>query len=202
MDIFSSRVKGIDGRFRSIREKPTGLASQRSIGDGLASSWISNYGKLGPELDKHPTFGRLPRRFEVWTPWSKGMYQRFQRVIGLLKRALRKDQRLTVEEFNRLLQLSEAIIDYGRMIHEYCGFTVTFVIVEIPELARRFRETPQAIEDALLLLRDMGRAEPIHLHGCWKLQLAGILISGREGPHSATRHVHSHGDDNRDLGAA
>jgi len=79
---------------------------------------------------------------------------------------------------------------------------VTFVIVEIPEPARRFRETPQAIEDALLLLRDMGRAEPIHLHGCWKLQLAGTLISGREGPHSATRHVQSHGDDNRDLGAA
>ena len=109
------------------------------------------------------------------------MYQRFQRVIGLLKRALRKDQRLTVEEFNRLLQLSEAIIDYGRMIHEYCGFTVTFVIVEIPELARRFRETPQAIEDALLLLTDMGRAEPIHLHGCWKLQLADTPSAREEG---------------------
>ena len=147
MDIFSSRAKEIDERFRSIREKPTGLASQPApSGDGLASSWISNYGKLGPELDKHPTFGRLPRRFEVCTPWSKGMYQRFQRVIGLLKRALRKDQRLTVEEFNRLLQLSEAIIDYGRMIHEYCGFTVTFVIVEIPELARRFRESRRPLK--------------------------------------------------------
>ena len=130
------------------------------------------------------------------------MYQRFQRVIGLLKRTLRMDQRLTVEEFDQLLQLSEAIVDYGRMIQAYCGFTVAVVVVEIPELARRFRETPQAIKDALLLLRDAGRAEPVHLHGCWKLQLAGTLISGREGPHSATRHVHSHGDDNRDLGAA
>lgn len=130
------------------------------------------------------------------------MYQRFQRVIGLLKRALRKDQRLTVEEFNRLLQLSEAIIDYGRMIHEYCGFTVTFVIVEIPELARRFRETPRTIKDALLLLNDMGRAESTHLYGCWKLQLASTLLSGREGPRSATHHSHSLADHNRDLGAA
>jgi hypothetical protein len=129
------------------------------------------------------------------------MYQGFRRVITLLKRALGKDQRLTVEEFNQLLQLSEAIIDHGRMIHAYCGFTVPSVIVEIPELACRFRETPQAIEDALLLLKDMGRAEPTHLYGCWKLQLAGILVSGREGPHSVMRHFHSHVDDDRDLGA-
>jgi hypothetical protein len=123
-------------------------------------------------------------------------------VIGLLKRALRMDQRLTVGEFDQLLHLSEAIIDYGRMIQAYCGFTVPVVVVEIPELARRFRETPQAIKDALLLLRGTGRAEPVHLHGCWKLQLAGTLISGREDPHSATATPIVKGDDNRDLGAA
>jgi hypothetical protein len=44
-----------------------------------------------------------------------------RRVIGHLKRALRMEQRLTVEEFYQLLQLSEAIIDYGRMIQAYYG---------------------------------------------------------------------------------
>ena len=49
------------------------------------------------------------------------------------------------------------------------------VILEITELANRFRETPQTIKDALRLLRDIGRAEPADLDGCWKLQLAGTL---------------------------
>jgi len=51
---------------------------------------------------------------------GKGMYlEHLRRVLGHLKRALRKEQPLTVEEFNQLLQLSEAIIDYGRMIQEH-----------------------------------------------------------------------------------
>jgi hypothetical protein len=49
------------------------------------------------------------------------------------------------------------------------------VIVEVPELATRFRETQRTIKDALALLRDMGRAEPIHLRGCWRLLLAETL---------------------------
>jgi hypothetical protein len=75
-----------------------------------------------------------------------------------------------------------------RRVH-HCS--VPEVIVEIPELAHRFRETPQTIKDALRLLRDIGRAEPADLDGCWKLQLAGTLPSGREGFHSATRHSHT-----------
>jgi hypothetical protein len=135
--------------------------------------------------------------------WSKGMYlERVQRMIGHLKRALRMEHRLTVEEFYQLLQLSEAIIDYGRMIQTYCGYPVQYVIVEVPELARRFRETPRTIKDALLLLRDMGRAESAHLHGCWKLELASPLLSGPEGSRSATHHSHSLYDRNGDLGAA
>jgi hypothetical protein len=74
---------------------------------------------------------------------------------------------------------------------------VPYVIVEVPELARRFRETPRTIKDALLLLRDMGRAESAHVYGCWKLQLTSTLLSGREGSRSNSLEDH-----NRDLGAA
>jgi len=105
----------------------------------------------------------------------------FRRMIGHLKRAMRKKQRLTVEEFSQRLQLSEAIVDYGRMIQAFYHRSAPEVIVEIPEMACRFRETPRTIKDALRLLRDMGRAEPADLDGCWKLQLAPTLPSGREG---------------------
>jgi len=48
------------------------------------------------------------------------MYRRnFRRVIGHLKRAMRKTQKLTVEQFNQRLQLAEAIVDYGRMIQVF-----------------------------------------------------------------------------------
>jgi hypothetical protein len=117
--------------------------------------------------------------------------EHLRRVLGHLERALRKEQRLTVEEFNQLHQLSEAIIDYGRTIRTFHHCSVPEVIVEIPELARRFRETPQTIKDALRLLRDIGRAEPADLDGCWKLHLEGTVPSGREGFHSATRHSHT-----------
>jgi hypothetical protein len=86
--------------------------------------------------------------------------EHLRRVLGHLKRAGRKEQRLTADEFNQLLQLSEAIIDYGRMILAYHHYSVPVVIVEIPELSHRFRETPQTIKNALRLLRDIGRAEP------------------------------------------
>jgi hypothetical protein len=108
-------------------------------------------------------------------------WEQFGRVIVHVKRALRKDRRLTAEEFNQLLQLSEAIIDYGRMIQEYRRRSVPNVILEITELASRFRETPQAINDALLLLRDIGCAEPAELDGCWKLQLAGASSQRSQG---------------------
>ena len=74
---------------------------------------------------------------------GKGMYrEHLRRVLGHLKRALRKEQPLTVEEFHQLLQLSEAIIDYGRMIQEHFRYPVPEVIVQIPGLVHRFRETP------------------------------------------------------------
>jgi hypothetical protein len=117
--------------------------------------------------------------------------EHLRQAIGHLKRALRKEQGLTAEEFNQRLQLSEAIIDYGRMIQAFYGYSVPDAIVEVTELANRFRETPQTIKDALRLLLDIGRAEPADLDGCWKLQLAGTFPSDREGFHSATRHSHT-----------
>jgi hypothetical protein len=76
------------------------------------------------------------------------------------------------------------------------------VIVEIPELASRFRETPQTIEDALRLLGGLGRAEPVHQGGLWKLQLASALPGGRKASHSARGHSGNLDDDNQDIGAA
>jgi hypothetical protein len=112
------------------------------------------------------------------------------------------EQRLTVQEFYQLLQLSEAIVDYGRMIQAYYECPVPDVIVEIPELASRFRETPRTIKDALLLLRDMGLAEPANLKGCWKVELTGTLPGVREAFRSASRHSRSLEEDPSDLGAA
>src|SRR5258708_22172878 len=124
------------------------------------------------------------------------------RMFGHLQRALRKDERLTREEFNQLLQLSEAIIEYGRMIQVFYRYSSPIVILEITELANRFRETPRAIKDALLLLGEIGRAEPADLEGCWKLRLAGAVLSGREGFPPAPLPSHNLTDNNGDIEAA
>jgi hypothetical protein len=79
-----------------------------------------------------------------------------------ISNGLRKEQRPTVEE---LLQLSEAIIDYGRMIQAYRHYSVPEVTVEIPELTHRFQETPQTIKDALRLLRVRNNSD--HTGGDW-----------------------------------
>lgn len=101
------------------------------------------------------------------------MYREYsQRLLDHLKLALRIDRRLTHEE---LLQLADAIIDYGRMIRAYEEWSAPpppYTIVQIPELVRRFEETPKTIQDALLLLKSMGVAEPVSLR-IWKLKLIG-----------------------------
>jgi hypothetical protein len=95
-----------------------------------------------------------------------------RRVLRSLRRALRMEQRLTIDE---LLPLAEAIFDYGLKIqgHEnWSGPPPLYLIVSIPELALQFRKTPQDIIDTLLLLRAMDRAEPLDRQGHWKLRLA------------------------------
>jgi hypothetical protein len=135
--------------------------------------------------------------------WSNGTYlEHVRQAIGHLKRVLRIEEPLTDEESYQLLQLSEAIANYGRMIQAYEERSVPYVIVEIPELARRFRETSRTIKDALLLLKDMGRAEPVHMKGCWKLKLAGSFLHGHEAVHSVRHHSETPDDDKGDAGAA
>ena len=52
------------------------------------------------------------------------------------------------------------------MIKEHRRYSVPNVILEITELANRFRETPETIKDALVPLRDIGCAQPADLDGC------------------------------------
>lgn len=115
----------------------------------------------------------------------RDMYRHhWQRLVGLFKRALRMDRRLNIGEFTLL---ADAISDYGRMIqaHEqWTGRPPQYVIVEVTELAYRFRETEQVIKDALLLLKTARRAEPVPRCGYWKLKVAGTP-SGREGVKAA-----------------
>jgi len=136
--------------------------------------------------------------------WSKGMYrEHVRRMVGHLKRALRMEHRLTVEEFYQLLQLPEAIADYGANAPDVLRVLRAIRDRRDPRIGTPLpRETPRTIKDALLLLSDMGRAESAHLYGCWKLQLASTLLSGRTGSRSATHHPPSLDDHNRDLGAA
>lgn len=96
----------------------------------------------------------------------------WRRLFGLFKRAVRMGRRLNIAE---LLLLAEAIFDYGVTIQaseKWSALPPPYVIVEIPELVLRFRKTPQAIQDALLLLKAEGLAEPLDDHGHWKLDLA------------------------------
>ena len=129
-------------------------------------------------------------------------WKHFGRVILQVKRALGKDHRLTADEFNQLLQLSEEIIDYGRMIRAYRGYSVPNVTIEISELANRFRESPQTIKDALLLLQDTGDAEPANLDGCWKLRLPGSSPQPPLGFSLGDAPVHSLDNDTAGLGTA
>jgi hypothetical protein len=129
-------------------------------------------------------------------------WKQFGRVIVQVKRALRKDRRLTADELNQIRQLSEAIIDYGRMIQAHRRYSVPNVILEITELANRFRETPQTIKDALLLLQDTGCAEPANREGCWKLQLAGASSQLPQGFSLGDAPVNSFNDDTAGLGTA
>jgi hypothetical protein len=87
-----------------------------------------------------------------------------------------REQRLTIQA---LLLLAEASVNYGLTIQAsepWSRLPPPYVIIAIPELAVRFRKTPQAMNDTLLLLRAMGRAEPLDCHEHWKLKLTG----GRE----------------------
>jgi hypothetical protein len=104
------------------------------------------------------------------------------RELGSLKRALGIDQRQNIDE---LLRLGEAIRDYGRMLQENEQWENAsgppYTIVEIPELALRFRESERNIIDALTLLQVSGFAEPVlQRRKCWRVKIATTRIHSQD----------------------
>jgi hypothetical protein len=58
------------------------------------------------------------------------------------------------------------------MIRAYTCRPGREIVVEIGEIAHRFREAPEAIHHALVLLSGLGCADPDGRNGCWRLRLA------------------------------
>ena len=94
------------------------------------------------------------------------------RWLGSLRRALRLERRQRPQELQKLTQLSEAILDHGRMLQSSYQVPMEHAVVEVSQLAIRLRETPETITKALGLLEDMGRAERFD-RGSWRVRLAG-----------------------------
>jgi hypothetical protein len=126
---------------------------------------------------------------------------RLQELFDHLKSSLRRERR-TAGERSQLQELSEAIVEYGRMMQAHLGYSTPDVVVEVPEMARRFRETPKTIKEALVLLEETGRAQPIHLSDCWRLQLTSNRLRDSEDSPSATLTSRTLDDDSHDRGAA
>ena len=85
-------------------------------------------------------------------------WDKVRRVLERVRWAVLPERRMTLAECQALLELAEAILDYGRMIQSHFPLRMDHVMVEVEELARRFRESPAMVEEALRLLRGMGRA--------------------------------------------
>jgi hypothetical protein len=133
----------------------------------------------------------MTARFEVTKlVWNQGKMfrERARWLVRRLKRLLRMERRMTAEECYPLLQLSEAIIEHGRMLQSYYERPMEYVMVEISELAYRLKETPETIQDALVLLRDMGRADAYDGHGRWKLRLADTVRAEPEATEAKEPH--------------
>lgn len=135
---------------------------------------------------------------------------RLQQLFEDLRRRLRWG-RGTAGDSRHLQELSESIVEYGRMIQAHLGYSgygigygAAAVVVEVPEMAHRFRETPKTIKEALILLQQRGRAQPIHLRGCWRLQLTRTRLGYSEGFPLATyiSDFDDKNDDESDRGAA
>jgi len=103
-----------------------------------------------------------------------------RRLLGRLRRILRMDRRQSHDESRQVLHLSESIMDHGRMGQSQYERPMEYAMVEVKELAFRFREREQTIESALLLLKDMGRAELYDGHGRWRLRLTDAHRSSGE----------------------
>jgi hypothetical protein len=77
-------------------------------------------------------------------PFFPGLRYYFRRLLGWR-------YKISPNELPELQQLSMAVFDYIRMLHEYSGASRRRVVVSVFDLAIRFRETPDRIEAALSL---------------------------------------------------
>ena len=73
------------------------------------------------------------------------------------------------EEDHLITQLAEAIIEHGRMTQKL--YRNQRVLVDVKELAYRFREKSQTITKALVLLKHQGRAKTTDLDELWELEV-------------------------------
>ncbi len=96
---------------------------------------------------------------------------RIREVIGDLVASFpwRASEASNKERDQEIKQLAEAIMEHGRMTQKL--YRNQRVGVDVKELAYRFREKPQTITRALVLLKHQGRARPTDLDGLWKLQV-------------------------------
>jgi hypothetical protein len=114
------------------------------------------------------------KKFNFVTSEGGCSMQSFAKVADLVRRTFwGKNKKLTRREQRERLALLEAIVDYARMERAYHNHSKE-VIVEVPELARRFRETPHVIKDALTRLSKDGRAKDVK-YGCWVVRPNGNL---------------------------
>ncbi len=71
-----------------------------------------------------------------------------------------------------LEQLACAVLGYGKLQCELSPYRITVALVDVTEVAFRFRETRRAITGALKLLEAQGLAERTDLPLLWKLYIA------------------------------
>jgi hypothetical protein len=67
----------------------------------------------------------------------------------------------------RAEQLAWEIVEYGRMNVSSSGE----ILVEVPDVAFRLRESPRDVRQALCLLQGKGIAQRIDSKDCWKLRI-------------------------------
>jgi hypothetical protein len=100
--------------------------------------------------------------------WS--MYMgRMREVISVLVASFpwTESEASNKEPDQEIEQLAESILEHGRMTQNL--YPSQKVVVDVKELAYRFREKPRTITKALLLLENQDRARHTDLHGLWQL---------------------------------
>jgi hypothetical protein len=102
-------------------------------------------------------------------PWSMHVGHIREAINDLLASFRAKLGVTERERDHEITLLAEAIIEHGRMTQKL--YRNRRVVVDVKELAYRFREESQTITKALVLLGHQGRAKPTDLDGLWELRV-------------------------------